>query len=126
MEKQMEQGRANEVDFYISRFSPPVQQRLIAIRAIALKTFQGATERLCHSLPAFAHDGRVFMFYGAYKKHVSICVGYDWIDFLKLQYPQFSYTKATIIFPHDAPLPEDVVQVICDLVNQGRQNVTGM
>ena len=107
------------VDAYFTRFFPPMQERLSIIRQTALKAFPGAEERLCHSLPAFAQNGQVFMFYGAYKHHISICVGYDWIDFLKEQYPMYGYTKATILFPHDNPFPNDMVQVICDLLRQG-------
>ena len=107
-----------DVDLYIQRFGPEIQARLNFIRKTAQSTFRNAEERLCHSLPALSVDGRVFMFYGAYKDHISICVGYDWIDFLKSQYPQFSYTRATITFPHDALFPEDMIQVICALLNQ--------
>ena len=109
----------SEVDLYIMKFNLEVQQRLISIRQIALHVFKDAEEKMCHSLPAFARNGKVFMFYGAYKGHISICVGDDWVDFLKYQYPQFHYTQHTITFQHEDPFPDDVVQVICELLNQG-------
>ena len=109
----------NDIDVYIARFRPDIQARLLFIRQTALRILGAVDERLCHSLPAFARNGHVFMFYGAYKAHVSICVGYDWVDFLKVQYPQYTYTKATIIFSNDDPFPEDMVQVICALLKQG-------
>jgi len=109
----------SDTDFYISRFGPEIQKRLLSIRQTAHNVFHDAEEKTCHSLPAFFANGRGIFFYGAYKNHISICVGYDWVDFLKCQYPQFQYTKATILFPHADPFPEDVVQVICELLNQG-------
>ena len=107
------------VDLYILRFIPEIQKRLTCIRQTARRVFGDVEEKTCHSLPAFFANGKGIMFYGAYKEHISICVGYDWVDFLKYQYPQFRYTKATIIFPHKDPFPEDIVLVICELLSQG-------
>ena len=108
----------SDVDSYILRSSLQAQARLFSLRKIAQNVFLNAEERLYYGLPAFSANGRVLMFYGAYKAHMSICVGYEWVDFLKVQFPQYKYTQATIIFPYDVPFPEDVVQVICDLLNQ--------
>lgn len=106
----------SDVDSYIMRFIPETQRRLLTIRQTARAVFQGADEKLYHTLPAFSANGKVFMFYGAYKDHISICVGYDWVDFLKYQYPQLSYTKATIKFQHNEPFPDNIVEVICKLL----------
>ena len=106
----------SDVDVYMTRFDSEIQRRLLSIRQTARVVFQGADEKLYHTLPAFSANGKVFMFYGAYKDHISICVGYDWVDFLKYQYPQLSYTKATVTFPHNDPFPEDIVEVICKLL----------
>ena len=109
----------SDVDLYIMKFGPEVQQRLMKIRRTALDVFTLMDEKLHHGLPAFSVNGKVIMFYGAYQNHISICVGNDWVDFLKCQYPQFLYTQFTITFQHKEPFPDDVVQVICQLLNQG-------
>lgn len=110
----------SDVDLYIMKFSPEVRQRLTTIRQTALHVFGDVDETLCHSLPAFAINGKVFMFYGAYKDHISIRVDDDWVDFLKAQFPQFHYTQYTITFGHKDAFPDDVVQVICELVKPSR------
>jgi len=109
----------SHVDLYIQKFNPEIQQRLLKIRRTALDVFGDIDEKLYYTLPAFAANGRVVMFYGAYKNHISICVGDDWVDFLKYQYPQFGYTQFTILFQHKEPFPDDVVQVICELLKRG-------
>ena len=114
----------SDVDLYILKFCPEIQQRLMAIRQTARKVFRGLDEKLYHGLPAFSANGKVIMFYGAYKSHISICVGDDWVDFLKTQYPQFRYTQFTIQFQHGEPFCEEVVQVICELLNQGQRGKT--
>ncbi len=108
----------SDIDAYIARFSPKVQQRLLYIRQTALSVFGGADEKMYYGYPTICVQGKEIMFYGAYKDHVSICVGDDWIDFLKGQFPQFGYTKATIKFQHSEPFPEDVIQVLCELLGQ--------
>ncbi|MCL2545488.1 MAG: hypothetical protein FWE77_06160 [Clostridia bacterium] len=114
----------SDVDAYIMRFHPEIQQRLASIRQTALNVFGDMDEKMIeektrYTLPAFFANGKDILFYGAYKDHISICVGYDWVDFLKCQYPQFHYTKATIQFLHEDPFPDEVVQVICELLKQG-------
>ena len=106
----------SDIDLYMMRFGPEVQQRLMSIRLTARSVFQEFEEKTRYGLPAFFANGRLLMFYGAYKDHVSICVGDNWVDFLKYQYPRFRYTKATITFLHEDPFPDDVVQVICELL----------
>ena len=106
----------SDVDLYIMRFPSEVQARLVSIRQTALNVFGDAEERLYHGVPSLFQNGHDFMNYGAYKNHISICVGYDWVDFLKSQYPQFNYTKSTITFQHDASFPDDIVQTICGLL----------
>ena len=108
-----------EVDLYINRFNKEIQQRLQTIRSIALNAFKNVNEKLYYGLPAIAKNGKIFIFYGAYKNHISICVGIDWVDFFKQQYPQFDYTQYTIIFKHGEPFPNGVVQTICELLSRG-------
>ena len=115
----------SDVDQYIARFNPEIRTRLLTIRDIAQQAFRDADEKLHYGSPAFAKNEKVFMFYGAYKAHSSICVGYDWVDFLKQQFPQYSYTQATIIFPHKEPFPQEIVRVICDLLKQGHGGTAG-
>jgi Uncharacterized conserved protein len=107
----------SSIDLYIAKFPAEIQQRLTAIRQTAFNIFSDIDEKLHYSLPAFSKNGKVFMFYAAYKDHISICVGEDWIDILKNIYPDFRYTQATITFAHDTPFPLDMVQTICELVN---------
>ncbi len=109
----------SDTDAYILRFSPKVQQRLLCIRQTALDVFGNVEEKVYYGCPTIYVNGNGIMFYGAYKDHVSICVGYDWIDFLKGQFPQFRYTRATIKFQHKDSFPQEVVQAICELLKGG-------
>jgi len=118
-EKEMERCMT-DIDSYIQRFNIHVQKRLTRIRLTALDVFTNAEERLYHGLPAFSQQNKIILFYGAYKNHIAICVGNDWVDFLKQQYPQFHYTQYTITFQHGEPFPEGVIQIICELLARGQ------
>ena len=107
-----------DIDCYLLRFDPNIQARLAFIRQTAGNVFDGAEEKLYHGHPSLFQNGRDFMNYGAYQHHISICLGYEWVDLLKNLYPQYRYTKTTITFPHADPFPHDVVQTICDLLKQ--------
>ena len=117
----------SDVDLYMMKLSPEALYRMTAIHRLARNVFRDAAERLYFGQPAFSAHGKVILFYGAYKDHVSICVGDGWVDFLKNQYPQFHYTRFTVTFPYDEPFPEDAVQVICELLrqNHGKRENTG-
>ena len=108
----------SDFDLYIMKFNSEIQERLMKIRHTALDVFARIDERIYFGIPTLSIDGKDIMHYAAYKGHISMIVGYDWADFLKIQYPQFSYTRATIQFQHKEPFPDDVVQVICELLNQ--------
>jgi len=103
---------------YIMKYSPEVQQRLMKIRRTILDVFERVSERIYFGIPTLSIDGKDFLHYAAYKNYISLIVGYDWVDFLKNQFPQFRYTRATIQFQHKDPFPDEVVRVICELLKR--------
>lgn len=86
------------------------------IRFTALGIFQNVEEKIYFGVPSFTLNGKEIMNYAAYKKHVSIWLWYDMIDFLKNHYPHLSYTKATIQLSHKEDFPNELIKEICELV----------
>lgn len=122
---------SDDVNFYIMKFEPEVQKRLMEIRFTALDIFQDVGEKLYHGAPSFTLDGNTIMDYAAYKKHISIILAYWWktdweersreiMDFLKTNYPQYGYTQYTIQFPHKDDFPYELIKIICNLLWQDR------
>ena len=113
----------SDVDFYIMRFNPEVQQRLTKMRRTIFDVFKGINERIYYGIPTISNDSNeIIMHYAAYKGYISIILGYGWVDFLRNQYPQYQYTRATIQFQHKEPFPDEVIQAICELLKQGHCN----
>lgn len=109
-------NQMSEVESYIVRFDPQVQQRLLDIRSIVFEHLPHAEERIYYGIPTITTDGKDILFYVAYKNHISLIIGYDLTDFLKSHYPQYQYTRATIKFPHADAFPHDMVGEICMLL----------
>jgi len=107
----------SDVDNYIEKFEPEVQERLTKIRQAVSDVLGDVKERVYYGIPTVSLNGKDVMHYAGYKNHVSLIVGYDLADFLKSQYPQYKYTRATIIFPHKDPLPEEMVRTVLEMVS---------
>ena len=112
-------NQRSDVDSYIIKFDAEKQRRLMAIRSIVFEKYPNATERIYYGIPTVEVDGKIILHYAAYKNHISLITGYDLTDFLKSKYPQYRYTRATLIMPDDQPFPEAFVNEVCGMLGQG-------
>lgn len=105
-------------DFYhfISQFGPNVQHRIMKIRFTALNVIPNISEKIHGNGPAFAIDDKDVMSYGVYKNYIVIQLAKDLVDYLKLHYPQFYYTKDAVQISNDEPFPDELIQQICELL----------
>ena len=106
----------SDIDAYIIKFDAEKQRRLIAIRSIVFEKYPSSTERIYYGIPTVELDGKIILHYAAYKNHVSLITGYDLTDFLKEKYPQYRYTRATVIMPDSQLFPEDFVKEVCGML----------
>ena len=107
---------ASDVELYILKFDDEKQGRLSKIRSIVHEKFPNATERIYYGIPTVEQNGKIILHYAAYKNHVSAIVGYDLGAFLQEKYPEYQYTRATVIFPDKEPFSEDFVKEVCDFL----------
>ena len=107
----------NTVDEYIARFDAETQRRLEIIRAAGFDVFKDAEERIYFAMPTFKTGGHDVLHYAAYKKHISLIVGYDMVPIIKENYPGYGYTRATIQFLHTEPFPEEIIYEICVMIS---------
>jgi len=111
---------SDDVNFYIMKFEPKVQKRLMEIRFSVFDVFQNLEERIYHAVPTITFNSQDIMNYGAFKSHISIWLSYNLIDFLKKNYLQYGYTKHTIQFPHKDPFPNELIKEICEMLWKDR------
>lgn len=98
------------VDEYIALFPEAVQAKLKELRAAIKAAAPKATEVISYSIPAYKLHGMV-VYFSAYAKHVSISIppGQTFGVFKK-ELEAFKYSKSTVQFPLDTPLPISLVK----------------
>lgn len=107
------------VDDYIDDFSfnPSIQERLNMIRTIAKKVFpNNIIETIYHGVPTFMLNGKDIFNYGAYKKHITLFIGYDCIDLVKARYPLYQYSKAAMMINNNDDFLSEMIENICYII----------
>lgn len=108
----------SEVELYITGFGDDIKSRLFNMKLIIQEEFPQAEPILYHGMPAFFQDGRDIISFGAAQQDIILYPGSRVLSRLKLRYPELQYTRATIRFPGDEPLPYELLREICDLLRQ--------
>jgi uncharacterized protein YdhG (YjbR/CyaY superfamily) len=110
-----------EIDEYIAGFPPAVRRRLTALRKTIRQHAPGAEERISYRIPTFYLDGNL-VYFAAYEHHVGFYPGAAGIAAFRDRIAGFKSAKGSVQFPHDEPLPLDLVAEIVQFrVAQNRQ-----
>lgn len=102
---------AKTTDEFINGFDEPTKSRLMELRSILSSCLPGAEERISYAIPAF-WKGTYIVYFSGYAKHVSIYPVHR--AGLEAELKPYLSGKSTARFPHDKPLP---VELIKKLVN---------
>lgn len=100
----------NEVEKYISGFPPDVQERMMVIRSIIYEEVPQATERICMNVPTFDLDGKSFAHFGGFAKHIGFYPQPQAIEAFSDRLAEYKTSKGTVRFPHNKPLPSDLIR----------------
>jgi Lon protease-like protein/uncharacterized protein YdhG (YjbR/CyaY superfamily) len=96
---------------YFARLPPDTRRLLRAMRDAIREASPGAEEGFSYGIPAFTLNGRPFVYYAAFKQHVSI---YPMTGRIRrahsAQLKGYEMSKGTIRFPLDRPLPVGLVK----------------
>lgn len=103
--------RYPEVDAYIDRFTPDVRERLLAIRSLIRSLVPDATEAIKYGMPTFIYYGNL-IHYAAFTHHIGIYPLPNVIEVFKDALKGYRQGKGSIQFPHEAPLPLDLIERI--------------
>lgn len=101
-----------DIDAYHRSFEGESLKRMEAIRALIHRVAPGAKEVISYQIPAFKIDKHFFIYYSAFKQHISL--SHPWSDaLLKTFEPELKnrkVSKAAIQFPHKVALPLDLIE----------------
>ena len=107
------------IDAYIADFPDDVQARLEKVRATIRKNAPKATEKISYRIPTFHLNGNLVHFAG-YEHHIGFYPGAGGISEFRDALKRFKSGKGSVQFPHDEPLP---LQLIAEITRfRVRQN----
>jgi uncharacterized protein YdhG (YjbR/CyaY superfamily) len=107
----MATAKQDSVDRYISAQPSEVRPVLRRVRAIVRKAVPKAEEVISYQIPAYRVDGRVALFFAAWREHYSIYpVTGALIGALQLDQTGYELShKGTIRFPLSEPVPARLI-----------------
>lgn len=99
------------IDEYIARFPEAMQPRLQEMRAIIRAAAPQATERISYGMAGFFQDGPL-VYFGGFKAHTGFYPIPSGLAAFEEALSAFRTSKGGVQFPHDAPLPHDLIRRI--------------
>jgi uncharacterized protein YdhG (YjbR/CyaY superfamily) len=99
------------VDEYLSYFPAAIQTRLQALRKTIKKAAPEAEELISYNMPAFK-QGRILVYFAAFKNHIGLYPTVSPMIAFKKELSVYESGKGSIQFPHDQPIPLDLVTKI--------------
>ena len=99
------------IDEYISEADESARGILQQMRGIISEAAPGTTECISYGMPAFRLR-RVVVYFAAFKNHVSLFPGASGVATFSEELKQWKWSKGTIQFPLDQPLPVELIKRI--------------
>jgi uncharacterized protein YdhG (YjbR/CyaY superfamily) len=99
------------IDEYLAAFPREVRARLEQLRKVIGEAAPGAEERISYRIPTFSLCGNVVHFAG-YGRHVGFYPGPSGIKKFARELSAYASAKGSVQFPHDRPLPLDLIRKI--------------
>lgn len=97
------------VDDYIASLPPELGERARQVREAIVGAVPEAAEAMKYDMPAFLIDGRSFLFFSVWKKHIGLYPIYRGSAELEALVGEYRDHKDTLQFRHDRPLPLELI-----------------
>ena len=103
----------SEVDDYLAALPEEQRAALEKVRETVRSAAPGATETISYQMPAFKHEGRILVWYAAFKNHCSLFPASEAIleEHGEALTPYYS-GKGTLRFTPDKPIPAPLLKKI--------------
>ena len=102
------------IDEYISTFSPDVQAILKQVRQVVRSAAPDAQEAISYQIPAFKLNG-VLVYFAAFKRHIGFYPPVKGDARLKKAVSPYAGEKGNLRFPLDQPIPFKLIERITKL-----------
>ena len=97
------------IDAYIQTLPPETQPVVQAIRERIRRAVPGAVETISYAMPAFKLNGKVLVYFAAWKAHVGFYATPAGNAAFQAELAPFKQSKGAVHFPLDRPMPLDLI-----------------
>jgi uncharacterized protein YdhG (YjbR/CyaY superfamily) len=101
--------KAASVSAYLALLPATARRGLQRLRKAIAEAAPGAEEGVSYGIPAFRLNGRLLVWFAAFKEHFSLFPGASVIRTHAADLKDYSTSKGTIRFPTDQPIPAALV-----------------
>lgn len=112
-ERETPEPNYTTVEEYIMQYDGEIRKRMEKLRAVILACSPDITEKISWAMPTFILNGNLVHF-SASKKHIGFHPAPSGILAFSDQLMDFKYSKGTIQFPNDKPIPYNLVREIVE------------
>ncbi|HNW60860.1 MAG TPA: DUF1801 domain-containing protein [bacterium] len=98
---------------YIAQYPPALQERLETIRRTIQAAAPEAVEVISYRMPAFRLNG-ILVYFAVFKNHIGFFPTASGVAAFREELSAFATSKGTIRFPHDQPIPYDLIRRIVE------------
>jgi uncharacterized protein YdhG (YjbR/CyaY superfamily) len=102
------------VDAYIARFDGITRTRLEHMRRIIRDTAPQANESIAYKMPAYKLDGKPLVYFAGYPHHIGLYATPNGHEAFAKEFSVYKQGKGSVQFPHDQPLPVDLVRRVVE------------
>ena len=109
----LKESGSSEVDEFIAKYPPDIQNVLQKIRSIIRKAAPDAQEKIGYGIPTFTLNGNL-VHYSVLKNHVGFYPTPSGIEKFKKELSKYEGAKGSVQFPLDQPIPYELIRKITE------------
>lgn len=95
-------------------FPPEVRERLQQMRETIRQAAPEVVEAIAYGMPTFRLNGKNLVHFAGYAKHIGFYPAPSGIKNFEAELAAYPNSKGAVQFPHDRPLPLDLVRRIVE------------
>jgi uncharacterized protein YdhG (YjbR/CyaY superfamily) len=111
------------IDAYIATQPKDVQTLLGKLRRTIRKTAPDAVESISYQMPAFKWNGRMLIYFAAWKKHIAVYPIPPGTKAFEKRIAPYRKGKGTLHFPLGEPMPYDLIAEIVGFAMKRNQKM---
>ncbi len=108
----MPEDKITTLDQYFAQFPTPIRERLETIRALIHEVAPEAAETISYRMAAFKLYGYVLVYFAGYDTYIGMYPAPVTDPDFPGDLSGYASGKGTVRFPHDQPLPLDLIRQI--------------